>query len=423
MFTPTGWVVNIGVKICKTYNFKNERKMNTQIVFDHRNRTAAGKEGPVEVRITHNRKTYYIPTGVRVRRTEFAFQSIINRGDADELNRQLLTLMQKVTAVVTAMLDSGETVDAAEVKRRVWSPEQREKKEGNEVVTWMQGQMPLLRLREGTAKHYRPLFARLTTFGEISNWEDLTIENIYKFDAYLHSLRKELSDAEKKKGMKAEPLSDAGIYTYHKCFKALLNRAYKMGVIDANPYDRLKGEFSRGEKQTMDYLTAEEMAAFESIRPLKGSVMEVAHDLFIFQMYTGLAYSDTQRFDATKYKKVNGKWKYVGERVKSGVPYVSMLLPPVVEVLEKYDWHVPKMNNQRYNQMLKAIGMVIGVERLHSHMGRHTFATWMLANGAKIENVSRMMGHTNITQTQRYAKVRAKEVYDDYDKIAKKLKK
>jgi site-specific recombinase XerC len=45
----------------------------------------------------------------------------------------------------------------------------------------------------------------------------------------------------------------------------------------------------------------------------------------------------------------------------------------------------------------------------------------MLRNGAKIENVSRMLGHTNITQTQRYAKVIAQSVYDDYDMIAEKL--
>jgi site-specific recombinase XerD len=109
--------------------------------------------------------------------------------------------------------------------------------------------------------------------------------------------------------------------------------------------------------------------------------------------------------------------------VKTGVPYVSMLLPPAVEVLQRYGMKVPKINNQRYNQMLKAIGMVIGIEKLHSHMARHTFGTWMLSQGAKIENVSRMMGHTNITQTQRYAKVLAKDVYDDFDKIAKKLKK
>ena len=71
--------------------------------------------------------------------------------------------------------------------------------------------------------------------------------------------------------------------------------------------------------------------------------------------------------------------------------------------------------------MLKAIGMVIGIERLHSHMARHSFATWMLSNGAKIENVARMLGHTNIKQTQRYAKVLAESVHDDYEMIEKKM--
>lgn len=392
--------------------------IKTQIMFDHRNRTSAGKEGPVEVRITHNRKTYYIPTGVRVRRSEFAFQSIINRGDSDELNRQLKVLVQKITGVVTAMLEAGEALDAAEVKRRVWSPEQKKKKDVNEVVAWMQEQLPLLRLRDGTVKHYRPLFVRLTAFGEISEWCDLTIENIYKFDAYLHSLRKELTDAEKKKGVKAEPLSDAGVYTYHKCFRALLTRAYKMGVIDANPYDRLKGEFSRGEKQSMDYLTEEEMAAFESIQPLRGSVMEVAHDLFIFQMYTGLSYGDMQAFDMKDYRLIDGTWRNVGERIKTGVPYVSQLLPPAVAILEKYNYQLPTLGNAEYNHSLKALGMACGITRpLHSHMARHTFATFALRQGVKIENLARMLGHTNITQTQRYAKVVAASVHEEFDKL------
>lgn len=392
-------------------------------MFDHRNRTSAGKEGPVEVRITHNRKTYYIPTGVRVRRSEFAFQSIINRGDSDELNRQLKVLVQKITGVVTAMLEAGEALDAAEVKRRVWSPEQKKKKDVNEVVAWMQEQLPLLRLRDGTVKHYRPLFVRLTAFGEISEWCDLTIENIYKFDAYLHSLRKELTDAEKKKGVKAEPLSDAGVYTYHKCFRALLTRAYKMGVIDANPYDRLKGEFSRGEKQSMDYLTEEEMAAFESIQPLRGSVMEVAHDLFIFQMYTGLSYGDMQAFDMKDYRLIEGTWRNVGERIKTGVPYVSQLLPPAVAILEKYNYQLPTLGNAEYNHSLKALGMACGITRpLHSHMARHTFATFALRQGVKIENLARMLGHTNITQTQRYAKVVAASVHEEFDKLGAAIK-
>jgi site-specific recombinase XerD len=41
--------------------------------------------------------------------------------------------------------------------------------------------------------------------------------------------------------------------------------------------------------------------------------------------------------------------------------------------------------------------------------------------GVKIENLSKMLGHTNITQTQKYAKVMAQSVHDDFEMVAKKL--
>ena len=81
------------------------------------------------------------------------------------------------------------------------------------------------------------------------------------------------------------------------------------------------------------------------------------------------------------------------------------------------------MPNQKYNAQLKTFGNVIGIEGLHSHLARHTFATYMLSNDVKIQNVMRMMGHKKMQQTLRYAKVIAKDVHDEYSKVAEKLKK
>lgn len=71
-------------------------------------------------------------------------------------------------------------------------------------------------------------------------------------------------------------------------------------------------------------------------------------------------------------------------------------------------------------QVLREYGEIESVAQ-SSHtfliIARHTFATWMLRHGAKIENVSKMLGHTNITQTQRYAKVLARSVQDEFDRI------
>ena len=47
----------------------------------------------------------------------------------------------------------------------------------------------------------------------------------------------------------------------------------------------------------------------------------------------------------------------------------------------------------------------------------------MIAHGAAIQNVSKMLGHTDIKMTQRYAEVLAKDVYDDFEMVEKKLKK
>ena len=197
----------------------------------------------------------------------------------------------------------------------------------------------------------------------------------------------------------------------------------KFGIIDANPYDRLKGEFRKGINDNVEYLTEEEIKAIESLQPMAGTQMAMARDLFVFQMYTGLSYADTQVFNIADYRYIDGVWTNRGERVKTGVAYISDLLPQAVEVLKRYGMQAPKVGNVQYNQSLKVIQQALGIRtRLHSHLARHTFATRALKMGVKIENVSAMLGHTNITQTQRYAKVLAESVHDDFELLRQKLK-
>ena len=397
------------------------------LVYDHRGRTQKGEEGPVEVRVTVNRKPYYINTGVRVCKNRFVAGTIKDTKDtngADILNERLRAVTAFVEQEVNKCLDERREIDVADIRRKVWSLGVAQDG-GNDtsLIDWIKERAKLLSVSKGTRMKYFTLCNKMMEYGKILRWQDLSVESIYDFDTWLHQQDVHLSENQLNAGMEPRKMGDTGVSAYHKSLRAMLNRALKMGKIQSNPYDRLRGEFKHSKRETTEYLTEDQMQKILDIEPVPGSQVDMARDLFIFQMYTGLAYVDTQRFDSTQYREVDGKWKIIGERVKTGVPYVSMLLPPVVEVLKKYDWHVPHMNNQKYNQLLKAIGMVIGIERLHSHMGRHTFGTWMLSNGAKIENVSRMMGHTNITQTQRYAKVLAKDVYDDFDMVAGKLEK
>ena len=396
-------------------------KVTTAIVWDHRGRVPDGGKGQVEIRVTYQRKSYHFGTGIKVHKSELVSGQIVNCPGAKELNERVAIIYSKVLARVNDYIDAGLSINTEEIRSKVWQAV--ELHSGKSMfIEWCEKQISLLGVSDGTAKHYDPLIARLTQFGRIKNWTDINVENIVMFDAWLRTLTKPISEARRKAGVKPEKFSDGGIYNYHKCLKALLNRAYKFGKIDGNPYDRLKGQFKRGERENVEYLTEEEMRKFEAMVLPKGSVLDIAHDLFVFQLYTGLPYSDMQAFDIDDYKFDGKRWVNNGERIKTGVPYVSSILPPALKVLEKYDMTIPKMHNADYNHQLKALGVMAGIKtRLHSHLARHTFATYMLRNGVKIENVSKMLGHTNITQTQRYAKVLAQSVHEEWDMIAEKL--
>ena len=392
-----------------------------KVIFDRRKTASRTREGYIEVRVTIDRTTKYISTGVRVHKNEWATDRVVNRQDADTLNERLAIIFEKVSRYANKCVKHCKTFDTESVKQMVWQQVEMSKDEPT-FIQWCEKQIPLLGVSEGTTKHYNPLITRLTEYGRMNRWQDVTVENIANFDSWLHQITKPISDAALKSGKKPEKLSDGAVYNYHKCLKALLNRALVFGLIVNNPYNRLKGKFKRGDRENLEYLTDEEMQKFEAIILPKGDILDVVHDLFTFQLYTGLPFSDMQSFDANDYKWDGKAWRHVGERIKTGVPYVSQLLPPAVKVLEKYGWEIPQISNADYNRHLKSLGQMAGIKtRLHSHLARHTFATWMLRHGVCIENVSKMLGHTNIKQTQRYAKVQAQAVYDDFERIAAQM--
>ena len=393
--------------------------ITTKIVFDRKKKAKKDGLGTIEVRLTVSRRSVYVSTGIRVRESEWKVGRIVNRPDAAVLNDRLVIIYEKVCKEANRCIETGEPVDGEAIRRKVWDVK-ADAGDDPTFLEWVESQIEMLTVAPGTRRQYRTLYNRLTEFDRMRKWQDVTAENISGFDSWLHKRNKvntgtQASDAK---------LTDSAVFKYHRNLKALINRAVTFGKMQRNPYDLLRGRFKRGEKENVEYLTESEMQAIEHLELPAGDPMEVARDLFVFQMYTGLSFSDAQAFDFSQYRNIDGRWTNVGERIKTGVPFVSSLLPPAVAVLEKYGYRIPQVENHVYNRALKAVGIMAKIQiPLHSHLARHTFATWMLKSGAKIENVSRMLGHTNIRQTQRYAKVLAESVHEDFDMVARKMKK
>ena len=62
-----------------------------------------------------------------------------------------------------------------------------------------------------------------------------------------------------------------------------------------------------------------------------------------------------------------------------------------------------------------------GSKDISFHCTRHGFATLALSKGVPIESVSRVLGHTNITTTQRYAKITTENIDKDLTMFGNRL--
>lgn len=104
------------------------------------------------------------------------------------------------------------------------------------------------------------------------------------------------------------------------------------------------------------------------------------------------------------------------------------LLDIPLEILRKYADYpackkkgvlLPVPCNQKMNSYLKEIADLCLIKKnLTTHTARHSYATSVcLANGVSIENVAKMLGHSNIKMTQHYARVLDSSILKDMNNV------
>ena len=395
--------------------------IKTAIIYNHRGRFGKDGTAPIEVRVTVGRRAYYINTGVSVRPREWKFDKIVNRQDSKELNERVGIMLARVDGIINEHLKSGTEadIDFEDVRRQVKSPDNRKRVEdADDMLAWMEGEVKRLGHSKGTISHYGTLLARLAEYGQLRRWSDLSVEAISRWDEWLHTIKKRQSNVEIKMKMPAKNISQGAVHNYHKNMRALLGRALKFGIIQSSPYERMRGDIERGDVETVDFLTDDERDRIEALELTEGRVIDAARDMFIFQCYTGMAYADMMAFSIYKCQKDGDALTYSATRIKTGVWFYIQVLPKALAIAEKYGGSMPNVCNEVFNRKLKDIAKMAGItKKLTTHVGRHTFATWALRNGVPIERLAKMLGHTKITQTQRYAKVLAADVYSEFDKL------
>ena len=345
---------------------------------------------PVELSIIINGERTYLSLPRKENPNEF--QMLVDSNKSNELKDYLSEVTCRVQSKQTEMMQKDIPITASNLKEFL----QKGCCDSYTVKDLFEEYFAILKKRIGVNLSYgvfqkyeraRDLFFQHTS----PNTQLRTITNASIADFYV-----DISRTYKKS-------SAAGIMTR---LKTVILFAFNNGKIDINPFNQV-----RITKQVEDELKRMGRKKFSIDRIAK------VRDVFLFQCYSGLSYVDVAGLTKEDIQKAGSTYFINKKRVKTGIEYTAVILPEGVKILEKYDFVLPVLSNQKYNSYLKEVADLCRITKsLHTHIGRHTYASLCLNKGVRLEVLSRMLGHTNVKQTQHYAKLVKTTIFDEVDK-------
>jgi len=255
-------------------------------------------------------------------------------------------------------------------------------------------------------------FIQLRYLRDDMAFKELTSDFIREFDFYLRV---------------DEECTHNTVWVYTMPVLRMVDIAIKKGMIRDNPFE----DYEITMKQTDRGFLLKEDVEKVMLCTLPKLKYELVRDLFIFSCFTGLSYADIKKLKRSNIQNFfDGHQWIISRRKKTDVSSNVRLLEIPKKIIDKYwglskdEFIFPIPSNATCNSHVEKImeaAEVVTEQKVTFHTARHTFATMILTAGASLESVQKMMGHTNITTTQIYAKILNEKVGMDMDIVARNL--
>ena len=380
------------------------RVPKVKLVYDRRHQATPEKEGAVDLRVCFDCKQKFLSTGVKVypRQWDNKNECVKLRNDATSLNKALSDIKNDAITLLTEMSKTG-YVDLARLNE-IFKP----KAYDLTFHEYMKDRISKRNVSENTRERYVSFYkVFVDEYGKMENFSDITEAGVRDYDEWLH-----------KRIVNGHLMQQSTIYSHHKYLRLFIYDALTDGYVDKNPYQSKRIKIDHGESGQIPSLTIDQVEQIESLE-LDGFVGKTK-DLFLFQCYTGLAFSDMQKFKLSNYSQdKDGNYLIKDKRTKTDTTYIFMLSEKALAIVMKYKGKIPAISNQKYNQYLKVLGQMIGVPTLHSHMGRSTFASTCLNQGMNTDVLKHCLGHVTTFETNRYATMQDETIKKAFKDIKK----
>ena len=225
-----------------------------------------------------------------------------------------------------------------------------------------------------------------------------------------------------------KPLSSKSGFNIVCELNTAMNTAIREGQIQNNPVSKLTPtEKFLPREQVREYLTIDEVKMLIKT-PCK---CEIVKNAFLFACNCGLRLSDVIALKWSDITIDNDVWRVATRMVKTErLVYIPLPLqarrwmPPRPTDTEQLKEKVfQKLSASKIEEHLKPWAASAGItgKNVTFHVSRHTYATMLLTLGADLYTVSKLLGHTSVRHTQRYAKIINKTIDDSIELIDKNL--
>ena len=373
----------------------NNRLPQINFIYNRYKTATASKPAAVEMRITYNYKQKYMSTGIMLYPNQWKNGKIINCPDIIQISNILNKLLTEVRQVLYDMIEEG-NVDIFAIPNKLKALNEKK-------ITFIDFCVQRAEIRkygkkQDSQKRYDRFIKMFKLWGTIKDFADVKESNIIAYDRYLAS-----------KGLKTYSKWN----NYHRFLNSFILDAIDAGYIRKNPYRWVNIAKNKSMSGIGKYLSPEEFTTIKKAK-MPTESLERVKDLFIFQTYTCLSYSDLKHFSIKAIQDINGMRVYVNSRQKTSKPFTIPILSPAWKILMKYDGKLPIISNVKYNEYLKVVAQAAEIDKpISSHWARHTGATLLLNEGVDMKIVSKICGHSSTRITEQiYAKLLDETVVD-----------
>ena len=197
--------------------------------------------------------------------------------------------------------------------------------------------------------------------------------------------------------------------------------------IDRNPAGQV--EVKRPDDQRERYLSAEEIARLKASldgKMYRQGTRAINQTFYRLRLLVLIALTTGMRI-AEIFALKWGDLRYreeviaVSSKLKRGKNRYVPMTPELAAELQRYPAVIgeerifpPKRGatgeRQRVEGSFETILEIAGIEEFRFHDLRHTFASWYMMNGGDLYELAKILGHSNIKMTERYAKLAKKHI-------------